>query len=161
MILITGGVKSGKSGFALELAKKFDPPRAFIASGEPFDEEMKIRITRHKEERDRDFIIYEEPTLIYKPLIESCATVYIIDCITTWVGNLLHYEKNIENEFDLLLKNLTGKEIIVTNEVGLGVMPANEMSRKFIDYLGNINKELAGKSDEVYLSVSGIRVRIK
>ena len=161
MILLTGGVKSGKSRFALELAKKFDAPKVFIASGVPFDDEMKARITRHREERDQDFILCEEPIEIYRPLIECAANVYVIDCLTTWIGNLLHLEKDVEKEMDVLLRNLTGKEIFITNEVGWGIMPVNELSRKFIDHLGNINKKLAEKSDVVYLMVSGLRVRVK
>lgn len=161
MILLTGGVKSGKSNFALELAKKFAPNKVFIASGVPFDGEMKARIARHKAERDPDFILYEEPIEIYRPLMECSANVYVIDCLTTWMGNLLHYERDVEKEIDILFKNLTGKEIFITNEVGWGIMPLNEMSRKFIDYLGNLNKKLAEKSDEVYLMVSGLKVRIK
>ncbi len=161
MILLTGGVKSGKSKFALELAKNIGPPKVFIASGVPFDDEMKTRIARHRMEREQDFILYEEPIEIYRPLRESTANTYVIDCITTWIGNLIHYERDVEKETDLLLRTLTGKEIVITNEVGWGVMPVNEMSRIFIDYLGNVNKKLAEKSDEVYLLVSGLRIRIK
>jgi adenosylcobinamide kinase / adenosylcobinamide-phosphate guanylyltransferase len=161
MILLTGGVKSGKSNFALDLAKNFGPNKVFIASGVPFDEEMKARIARHKAERDPDFILYEEPIEIYRPLMECSANVYIIDCLTTWMGNLLHYGRDVEKEIDILVKHLTGKEIFITNEVGWGIMPLNEMSRKFIDHLGNLNKKLAEKSDEVYLMVSGLKVRIK
>jgi adenosylcobinamide kinase/adenosylcobinamide-phosphate guanylyltransferase len=161
MILLTGGVKSGKSNFALELAKKFDSPKVFIASGVPFDNEMKTRIAKHQDTRDKDFVLYEEPIEIYKPLIECAANVYVIDCLTTWIGNLLHHKKDVDKEIDLLIKNLTGKEIFITNEVGWGIMPVNELSRKFIDHLGNINKKLAEKSNEVYLLVSGLRIRVK
>ena len=142
MILITGGVKSGKSSFALELAGKFRGPRAFIATCEAFDREMKAKIKRHKSDRGPGFALYEEPTDIFRPLRAGKAGVYVIDCVTVWVSNLLYYKKDIKKYFGRFLGSLRGNEIIVTNEAGLGVIPDNEMSRGYVNHLGEINKLL-------------------
>jgi len=161
MILITGGVRSGKSTIALELARKFKEPRLFIATSEPFDTEMKRKIKAHKRSRGNGFILREEPTEIFRPLKTDKFSVCVIDCVTTWVGNLMHHGKDPKKYFDSFLRALTGKEIIVTNEVGWGVIPADADSRQYINLLGDINKKLAARADNVYLMVSGIKVKIK
>ncbi|AEH51779.1 bifunctional adenosylcobinamide kinase/adenosylcobinamide-phosphate guanylyltransferase [Pseudothermotoga thermarum] len=166
MILITGGVKSGKSRKALEIAKKFEK-RAFIATGVGFDKEMKERIERHKKERGDDFVTFEEPLKIYEVIsrIKDQFDVIVVDCLTTWLGNLFfEYQddfETIERHVNLLLENLCGKELIVTNEVGLGVIPADFVTRKYVETLGKLNSLIAQRCDEVYLMVCGIGVRIK
>ncbi len=161
MILLTGGVKSGKSLRAQHLAMECDQPRVFIATGVPFDEEMRARIERHKTDRGEGFILREEPVEIHKPLAEIKASVYVIDCMTTWLANLLHYGVDVPEAIDRLFRALTGREIVVTNEVGWGLMPAEAESRKYIDLLGGLNKRLAGRADEVYLMASGLPLRLK
>jgi len=161
MILITGGVKSGKSTLALELARKSSAPRLFIATSVPFDAEMTRKIARHKKERGNGFILREEPCDIHKPLKTGGVNVTLIDCVTTWVSNLIYYKKDLNKYFKNFLGSLRGNEIIVTNEVGLGIIPADGLSREYLNRLGNINKLLAARADEVYLMVSGIKVRIK
>jgi adenosylcobinamide kinase/adenosylcobinamide-phosphate guanylyltransferase len=161
MILITGGIKSGKSSLALELAKKRKGPRAFLATSEAFDGEMKARIKRHKAERGSGFKLYEEPTDIFTPLKTIKANVIVIDCITVWVSNLIYYKKDLKEYFKKFISSLSGNEIIVTNEVGLGVIPDNALSREYVDRLGEINKMLTKKADEVYLMVSGIKIKVK
>ena len=161
MILITGGVKSGKSTLALELARKIKGPRVFIATSEPIDKEMKAKIKRHKLERGSGFEVFEEPTEIFRPLKTQKANVYLVDCITTWVSNLIYHKKDLPQYFITLIDSLDGNEIVVTNEVGWGVIPANKLSRDYINYIGEINKMLAQKADEVYLMVSGLKVKIK
>lgn len=162
--LITGGVKSGKSSFALKLSENFKK-KAFIATGVAFDEEMKKRIEKHKQERV-GFDTFEEPVEIYK-VIESLNQKYevaILDCLTTYLGNIFYYEKDIENYTKKLidsLKRVNYNLIIVTNEVGWGIIPENKLSRKYVDSLGLLNKKVASLSDNVYLMVSGIGVKIK
>lgn len=161
MILITGGVKSGKSSLALTLARQHSEPRVFIATGVAMDDELRNRIAVHQHERGTDFILHEEPTEIMRPLKHVLAGVYIIDCITLWVNNLLYNNLNPDEYCQKLITALTGREIIVTNEVGWGVIPDNALSRQYIDSLGAVNKALARHADTVYLMVSGIPMRIK
>lgn len=161
MVLITGGVKSGKSSLALTLARQQPAPRVFIATGVAMDDEFKQRIEIHRRERGADFILHEEPTEIMRPLEHVKAGVYVIDCITLWVNNLLYYKHNTDEYCGKLITALTGREIIVTNEVGWGVIPDNALSRQYIDTLGAVNKALAQHADTVYLMASGIPMRIK
>jgi adenosylcobinamide kinase/adenosylcobinamide-phosphate guanylyltransferase len=162
MILITGGIKSGKSSYALSLARKFNN-KAFVATGEPFDEEMRLRIAKHKLERGDEFDTFEEPVRIYDVIqeIKDKYDVILIDCMTTWLGNIFHYSLDPDQETEKLLASISGKEIIVTNEVGFGLIPADKTARLYTEKLGLLNLRLARKAQEVYLVVSGIPVRIK
>lgn len=165
MILVTGGVKSGKSSFALKLAEKYNK-KAFLATGVPFDEEMKKRIEKHKAERGNDFDTYEEPINVPDTLnsIADKYDVIVFECVTTYLGNLYYYGVDIDNYLDKLLesfKNMKCELIVVTNEVGWGVIPENELARKYVETLGKLNSKIANISDQVYLVVSGIGVRIK
>ncbi|HPX16999.1 MAG TPA: bifunctional adenosylcobinamide kinase/adenosylcobinamide-phosphate guanylyltransferase, partial [Petrotogaceae bacterium] len=87
--------------------------------------------------------------------------VILVECITTWLSNLLYYEKDIEKYTESFMNNLTGKEVIITNEVGLGIVPIDPLSRRYTDAIGKLNSKLARKADEVYLMVSSIPVKIK
>ena len=162
MILLTGGVKSGKSTYALRLSQKYTK-KAFIATAEPFDDEMKIRIKKHKSERDISFTTFEEPLEISSVIrsISNDYDVIIVECLTTWLSNVMYYKKDTEKYIEDFISPLSGKEIIVTNEVGLGIIPSDLLSRKYVDYIGYLNSRTAAKSDEVYLMVSGIPVKIK
>lgn len=162
MILITGGIKSGKSSQALKLAMKYEK-RAFIATAEPIDDEMRKRIEKHKLKRGNLFDTYEEPVYVPKVLkdISPKYDTIVLECITTYLGNLFHYDFDIELLIGELLNTISGKEIIVTNEVGLGVIPTNELSRRYVDTLGELNARLASMADEVYFMVSGLKMRIK
>ncbi|MBM7581615.1 adenosylcobinamide kinase/adenosylcobinamide-phosphate guanylyltransferase [Caldicoprobacter guelmensis] len=162
MILITGGIKSGKSSFALSLAKKFNK-KAFVATGEPFDEEMRLRIARHKLERGSEFDTFEEPIKIYDVIqqIKDNYDVILVDCMTTWLGNIFHYNKDPEQEMEKLLASVSGKEIIVTNEVGFGLIPVDKTARLYTEKLGQLNLKLAHRAQEVFLVVSGIPIKIK
>ncbi|MBN1823133.1 MAG: bifunctional adenosylcobinamide kinase/adenosylcobinamide-phosphate guanylyltransferase [Endomicrobiales bacterium] len=161
MILITGGVKSGKSTLALEIANKTKGRKLFVATAVPFDKEMSAKIERHRKERGSGFEVKEEPTEIAAVIRENDADAVVVDCVTVWVGNIMHGAKDAKRYFRDFIGSLKGNEIIVTNEVGMGVMPDNEMAREYAGLLGKINKELANKADEVYLTVSGLKMRIK
>lgn len=161
MVLLTGGVKSGKSLRAQHLAMECEPPRVFIATGVPFDEEMEARIERHKSDRGGGFILCEEPVEIHKPLAGIKASVYVIDCMTTWLANLLHHGVDVPEAIDRLFGALTGREIVVTNEVGWGLIPVESQNRRYVEMLGGLNKRLAARAEEVYLMVSGLPLRLK
>ncbi len=167
LVLILGGIKSGKSSFALNLANQTVGKRAFIGTAEPFDEEMKKRIERHKLERGYTFETFEEPIHL-SSLLKKLLKIYdviLIDCLTVWLGNLFYYKIDIKpalDDFIEVLKNFKrGYVFIVSNEVGLTIIPANEISRNYANYLGILNQKIAEVSDEVYLVIAGIPLKIK
>ena len=158
-ILVTGGVKSGKSRHALVLAQAFDEPRYFLATAEAFDGEMAERIARHKADRAGSFITIEEPLGIQDSLRQNM----VLDCITLWLNNMFHYgrEEGIESAVTSLIEQLPGNIVIVTNEIGQGFVPADPLSRRYGDALGRVNARLAAACDEVILMVAGLPLSIK
>jgi adenosylcobinamide kinase/adenosylcobinamide-phosphate guanylyltransferase len=168
--LLTGGVRSGKSSFALSLAKQYKGKKAFIATAMAIDHEMELRIKNHRMSRGRLFTTVEEPYELGKVIacVDGSVSVIVVDCLTVWLGNLFYKygekEKKVlekVHSFTKDLKRTTTDCIIVTNETGWGIVPENELSRKFRDVAGYLNQEVARISDEVYLLCSGIPVRIK
>lgn len=168
-ILITGGVRGGKSRFALSLAKKFSRPKIFLATAKASDEEMKKRIKRHQKERDKSFSTLEVPLYLSKALDRVPAgSVVVIDCLTLWLTNLFFHFKEDEiligKQIDLFTKSLekiSSHVIIVSNEVGWGIIPINRLSRRFIEKIGFLNQRIAVLSDEVILVVSGLPLWMK
>ncbi|BAI81500.1 adenosylcobinamide-phosphate guanylyltransferase [Deferribacter desulfuricans SSM1] len=162
--LITGGIKSGKTDFASKLALKYTN-RAYLATAEPIDEEMVKRINKHKAERGNLFHTLEEPIDIHKALKNSSVfEVILIDCMTTWLANLFHYKKDIEEYTTYLLQTISSLNfdiIIITNEVGFGVIPLDSMTRKYVDTLGILNQKIAALADKCFLLVAGIPIKIK
>ncbi len=173
IIFITGGAKSGKSSLALKPASLYSVKKAYIATAEPLDAEMLERIDRHKRQRGLDWDVFEEPLKIGDSIkkIMGEYPFIIIDCLTLWVSNLLTRQDNerfIEKELqklitvlDLFHNNYGSQLIIVSNEVGMGIVPDNTLSRRFMDIAGMLNQKVAEIADEVYLTVSGIPVKIK
>ncbi len=166
--LITGGSRSGKSSHALKLAEAFDK-RLYIATAEAFDKEMKERIVNHQKERGEAYTTIEEPLKVSRVIKSegSKFDIIILDCLTVWLGNLQHYLGNQEEQeaeflsLRELLENPPCSIILVTNEVGMGIVPENEMSRKFRDAAGLLNQLIAEMADQVVLMVSGIPMIIK
>ncbi|MDL2229216.1 bifunctional adenosylcobinamide kinase/adenosylcobinamide-phosphate guanylyltransferase [Treponema sp. OttesenSCG-928-L16] len=167
-ILITGGVKSGKSSRALVLARElFGNPKYFIATAEACDDEMGRRIERHRQERKNsdgsdEFITLEEAADLAGAL-EKTGNNCLIDCIPMWINNLMYYRR--EDDFDSLLENsialLPENCIIVTNETGLGNIPFDEHTRRYNLLLAEANRAFAAAADRVELMVSGIPLRVK
>jgi len=177
LILVTGGSRSGKSGFALELARAYEGPRIFLATAQPFDEEMARRIAAHQRDRPTGWELREEPIRVPDALagaLESAQTV-ILDCVTVWMANLLIADDSFDEgaaaiQAGSLVSRVRAAEsaggaktavIIVTNEVGSGIVPDNEISRRFRDCAGRANQVIAREADEVYSMISGIPIRIK
>ena len=168
IIFVTGGSRSGKSRHALAKAMSYKK-RGFIATAIPFDEEMQNRIEKHQEERANNFITIEEPQNLYKAIVklETKVEVIVIDCISVWLGNLLykHGEDKTEfyelNNFYEILPNAKCDIIIVTNEVGMGIIPENKLARHYRDLAGFVNQRLASIADEAILMVSGMSINIK
>ncbi len=168
--LVTGGVRSGKSSFAVSYAQNKDGNKVFIATAVPFDDEMRIRVENHRVERGKLFETVEEPYELAAAIthVHSRYSITVVDCLTVWMGNLFYkYEQNtglISAEIDKLvmaLNSVQSEIIIVTNEVGWGIVPENKLARDFRDMNGLLNQKVAAIADNVILSVSGIQVNIK
>ncbi len=166
-ILITGGIKSGKSRFALKIAREIeDRDKVFIATGRPIDREMQDKIEKHQKERGSEFKTIEEPTRLGAVLKTMDPSVVILDCLTLWLSNLYFEVSETEKSSEIeglmtALKEFKGDLIIVTNEVGLGIIPGDQTSRDYQAELGSINQKVAEICDEVYVLISGIPLRIK
>ena len=168
--LITGGARSGKSAYALKLASdRAGMRRVYVATGEASDEEMAVRIARHKAERPGDFATIEEPVNLTRALqdLSGRAEVVIIDSLTLWVSNLMRFypaEKAFRQECLTLAQVLAQApfdSIVVTDEVGSGIVPDNLVARRFRDRLGLTNQRIAQAAGEVFLLVSGYPLKVK
>lgn len=166
IVFITGGARSGKSSFAITKASAVKGKSAYIATAEALDEEMKKRIERHKKERGEDWDTYEEPLHISK-VIEKIGNEYgviLLDCLTLWLSNLIMDNRDIEEEINNFFCSLSAIHCplyIVSNEVGMGIVPENEMARRFRDWAGIMNQKAAEAADEAYMVVAGIPMKIK
>ena len=167
-ILIGGGVRSGKSAFAVSLARQLGGRRVFVATAQEIDAEMCDRITRHQEERGADFVTLEEPIELVATLRRLAQVdVVVIDCLTVWIANLLvggMEEAAIAthiNELAALLAGLPFHTIMVTNEVGMGVHPETALGRTFRDVVGRAHQRLARGADEIYFAALGVILRLQ
>jgi adenosylcobinamide kinase/adenosylcobinamide-phosphate guanylyltransferase len=168
VVFITGGARSGKSSFALQMGAEFGGGKAFVATMSPVDEESRERIERHRAERGAGWDTFEE-TIEVPALLGRLSDAYdtvVLDCLTLWLSNLMHSGGDVEAEVEALVGAveklaLGGGLIVVSNEVGMGIVPVNETARRFRDLAGMLNRRVAGVAGEVFLMVSGIPVRIK
>ncbi len=178
--MIIGGARSGKSRFAQRLAPELGEPVLFVATAEAGDEEMKQRIEEHKRERPVDWSLLEVTSHVGSRIGEKLgeARVVVVDCITLLVGNILsqYIDLNSEqidaqfieekiiaetNELVECIGQVDASFVIVTNEVGLGLVPDNKAGRLYRDLLGRANQILAQCASEVYMMVAGLPVRIQ
>ncbi|AAK79351.1 adenosylcobinamide kinase/adenosylcobinamide-phosphate guanylyltransferase [Clostridium acetobutylicum] len=182
LIFITGGARSGKSSYAEKLAISLGGDILYIATSKPFDEEMKERVKKHRERRPKNWGTLEAyKDFDSKLLIETKGkSGVLLDCITNMVTNLIFeklpseenittrdaekVQKYVEDEIEKLIRvieNIDMPFIIVTNEVGMSLVPEYPLGRLFRDIAGFVNQMLAKKADEVYLCISGIPMKIK
>lgn len=160
MILLLGGARSGKSATAVRLAADAGVPVTFIATALAGDDEMADRIRRHRESRPVAWKTVEVP-LDLLGAIRSAADgdFLVIDCLTLWVSNLLGQggdPSDIDAAADMIVRELQGRRgVVVTNEVGLGIVPANELARSFRDVLGSVNTRFAASADRALFMVAG------
>ena len=171
-IFILGGCRSGKSRHALELAGKFtENQRIFIATCVPSDEEMKQRVARHQKDRGKSWKTLEVPIHLPEAISENSSkgNVILVDCITLWINNLL-MEMQISTVDEIIepinrlthsLKAAQCPVILVSNEVGTGIVPENQLARLFRDITGTANQKLAACTDKVVWMVAGIPVPVK
>lgn len=169
---VLGGCKSGKSAHALELAEALKAERyIYVATCVPADPEMHERVRRHQKERGPNWQTVEEPLQIEQVIARHAGpqTVLLVDCLTLWVTNLLmdgrdRTSKEIESRLDALCRTLdhrSGPILLVSNEVGTGIVPENRLARRFRDVAGLVNQKVAAVADRVVWMVAGIPVPIK
>ena len=166
--LIGGGARSGKSRFAIAYAEKRFQRLAFVATAAAGDEEMRERITRHRFERGDRWTTVEEPVDIVHEMVAKAARfdVFVIDCLTLWLSNvLLHPGRDSGKEVKKLVDHLERADstnaIVVTNEVGCGIVPENDLARSYRDLVGGANQAVGRLADEIYWTVFGVPVQVK
>jgi adenosylcobinamide kinase/adenosylcobinamide-phosphate guanylyltransferase len=168
-VLVIGGARNGKSRYAVARALALPPPRVFVATAEPRDADMAARIAAHRVERGDAFATVEEPRALAHALagLPSATTVIIVDCVTLWIANLLATDPSdheVEQEIDGVAARVassTASVIVVSNEVGSGIVPFEPETRRFRDLLGVANQRLAAAVENVVLMVAGIPVAVK
>lgn len=169
-IFVIGGCRSGKSRYALDTAQKLsEKNKVFIATCDPYDDEMKRRIARHQKERSDRWITVEAPLSLPEAVIESSrkADVILVDCLTLWITNLLMESEDEEKITRYIMQLIQAVEkvhcpvIMVSNEVGTGIVPENKLARLFRDIVGLVNQNVARCADKVVWTVAGIPVQIK
>jgi adenosylcobinamide kinase / adenosylcobinamide-phosphate guanylyltransferase len=161
--LVLGGARSGKTRYALEAAQARPGPLVMIATAEALDGEMAERIARHRAERGPRWRTLEAPLDLVGPLEGTgCGETVVVDCLTLWLSNLMHAERDVEAEVEGLLTALPGREAwLVSNEVGLGVVPQTLLGRRFRDEAGRMNQRLAAKADRVVFVAAGLPLLLK
>lgn len=180
IILCSGGARSGKSEFAEQLALSLKGRKAYVATGQAFDDEMKDRIKKHQLRRGKEWITFEIPLYLHKnwEQIKNVSDVILIDCLTMFTSNHVFAHGDINTQEDsnrietiileelrLLLQEINNSNdktvIFVTNEIGLGIVPENKLARYFRDITGRVNREVASAANKMYLTISGVTIELK
>ncbi|MEM1053673.1 MAG: bifunctional adenosylcobinamide kinase/adenosylcobinamide-phosphate guanylyltransferase [Pseudomonadota bacterium] len=162
--LFLGGARSGKSRLALAFAEALPGPHIFIATAQAFDSEMKDRIDQHRQERDDRWRTIEAPLELASAVEEAGSSSVLIDCCTLWLSNVMLAERDVGDEVEKLLATIQSSSaqiVLVSNEVGSGIVPGNKLGRDFRDEQGRLNQQLAAMSDRVELVVAGLPLQIK
>lgn len=167
--LVLGGARSGKSHYAQELASGFRRV-AFIATAEALDDEMRQRIARHRQERPAGWTTVEAPLALEDAILQCGADsdVILVDCLTLWVSNLMGAEDSDDGvirargaQLCEVLRKVPASVILVSNEVGSGIVPENDAARLYRDLLGGVNQQVAAVADKVLLLVAGYPLTVK
>lgn len=169
--LILGGIRSGKSRLAETEARSADPatPVTYLATAEALDDEMRARIDAHRARRPDDWGLVEEPIILGQVLRDQARNapypVVLIDCMSLWLSNLLHAGERVfhseRTDFLEALADYPGRVIIVSNEVGLGTIGMDALTRRYADEMGHLNQAIAAVSERVILSVAGQALTLK
>jgi adenosylcobinamide kinase/adenosylcobinamide-phosphate guanylyltransferase len=165
--LILGGARSGKSALAERLAQDSGREVVYIATAEARDDEMRARIAHHRARRPAEWSCVEAPLALAAALAAHALSgrVLLVDCLTLWLSNLLHAgDARFRMERDALLEalpDLPGDVLLVSNEVGLGVVPLGALSRRFVDESGRLHQDLAARSERVLFVVAGLPMTLK
>ncbi len=169
-VFVIGGCRSGKSKHALDLAQSMaGNNKIFIATCTPLDDEMHLRVANHQKERGRTWRTVESPLHLAEAILKSAHTgsVVLVDCLTLWINNLLMEKEDVqyadEKIADLIhaVQTAEGPLVLVSNEVGTGIVPENKLARQYRDLVGSVNQAVARTVDRVDMVVAGIPVTIK
>lgn len=163
---VFGGARSGKTALALAWAEASGRRPVMVATAEAWDAEMAARIAAHRAERDGRWRTVEAPLELVAALRTAAApeSIVVVDCLTLWLSNLLLAERSVEAEIDGLVAELgrcAGPTILVSNEVGLGIVPENALARRFRDLQGRLNRQVAAVADRVTFVAAGLSLRLK
>lgn len=165
-VFVLGGARSGKSSFAERLAAESGLARHYVATGRAWDAEMADRIAHHKVQRGDAWTTHEVPVDLVATLrsVDHPGNVVLVDCLTLWLTNLMMEEHALAPEFAALADHLGQAKatlILVSNEVGLGIVPENRMARDFRDHAGRLHQSIAAKARDVYFVAAGLPLKMK
>ncbi len=163
LTLVLGGARSGKSRYAEELVLRADPPWTYVATAEALDDEMRERIAHHRDRRGADWHTLDAP-LDLLGAIGGLPGAALIDCLTLWLSNVMFAGRDVEAESERLLAALgsaPGPLVVVSNEVGLGIVPETPLGRAFRDAQGRLNQRVAAAADRVVFMAAGLPLSLK
>jgi adenosylcobinamide kinase/adenosylcobinamide-phosphate guanylyltransferase len=163
LTLVLGGARSGKSRYAESVAMSSQQPWAYVATAEPCDQEMTARIREHRSRRGEHWQTIEAPLDLASAIAAAPATV-LVDCLTLWLSNLMLAERDIDGEIGRLEQAIAARKaatVLVSNEVGSGIVPDNAQARRFRDLQGRLNQRIAARADRVVLVVAGVPMFVK
>ncbi|WP_454849778.1 bifunctional adenosylcobinamide kinase/adenosylcobinamide-phosphate guanylyltransferase [Rhizobium binxianense] len=166
LTFVLGGARSGKSRFAESLVAASGLERHYLATGRAWDEEMRERIDQHRADRGPSWTTHEEPLDLAVRLaaIDGEGRAVLVDCLTLWITNLMMEERDMAAEFSALaafLPKARARLVLVSNEVGLGIVPENRMARDFRDHAGRLHQMIAAEAAEVYFVAAGLPLKMK
>jgi adenosylcobinamide kinase / adenosylcobinamide-phosphate guanylyltransferase len=165
LTLVLGGARSGKSRYAEWLIATYPPPWIYVATAEARDDEMAKRIAAHRARRDAGWQTVEAPHDLADALDAAPAgAAMLVDCLTLWLSNLIEGPFDIETQTARLQEVLAGRSgptVLVSNEVGLGIVPDNALARRFRDLQGTLNQKLAAQSQRVVMMIAGLAIPVK
>ena len=164
--LVLGGARSGKSRFAERMVLEPDAEPVYLASAIAGDAEMAERIERHRQDRGTRWHTVEEPLALTERLAEAAAVdrAILVDCLTLWLSNLMQAERDVERETERLVRTLPelpGRIVLVSNEVGLGIVPDNPLARRFRDAAGRLHQSVAAVAQSVLFVAAGLPLILK
>jgi adenosylcobinamide kinase/adenosylcobinamide-phosphate guanylyltransferase len=164
LTLVLGGARSGKSGYAESLVMATPPPWVYVATAQAMDDEMADRIAHHRRRRGAGWHTIEAPHALADAIDAAPAGAILVDCLTLWLTNRMLAEADIDAEtghVEAALARRGGLAVLVSNEVGFGIVPENALARRFRDLQGRLNQRLATRADRVVLVVAGLPLIVK
>jgi adenosylcobinamide kinase / adenosylcobinamide-phosphate guanylyltransferase len=162
LTFLVGGARSGKSALAVDLARMWGGAVTVIATAEPGDDEMAERIQAHRDSRPTEWTTVEEPFELASAIERPAAgAAVVVDCISLWVANILDQDVDARNEAAVAAALRRERAIVVSNEVGLGIVPTSELGRRYRDVLGRVNARWASAAAETVFVVAGKMLRLQ
>ena len=163
LTLVLGGARSGKSRYAEDLITRLAPPWVYVATAQAFDDEMQERIAEHRTRRATGWRTVEAPLALAEALRAAGDAPVLVDCLTLWLSNLLLADADLDTA-EAALDAALGRAaptVLVSNEVGLGIVPDNALARRFRDHAGRLHQRLAARADRVVFTVAGLPLFVK